>query len=160
MTKLDLELLCQVEGNSCWPEPLSQAGQDMGALECSRARQPLYWDAPIRPQGISSKLGLKHLQHPGGWVRGTKEVARSSVVSGPQGRAGSWAGPVQALWARLETCLLPTEQEPLSSVTLFCFCPHVLPRSFSLQDCSRGSDFPSMVVQDKKESFHKNLPEA
>ena len=89
MTKLDLELLRQVERNTYWREPLSQAGQDVGALECSRARQPLYWDTPIRPQGVSSKLGLKHLQDPGGRGRGTKEVARSSVVSGPQGHARS-----------------------------------------------------------------------
>ena len=89
MTKLDLELISQVEKNTCWPEPLSQTGQDMGALECSRARQPLYWDIAIRPRGIGGELGLKHLQHPGGQGRGTKEVARSSAVSGPQGRAGS-----------------------------------------------------------------------
>ena len=89
MTKLDLELISQVEKNTCWPEPLSQTGQDMGALVCSRARQPPYWDIAIRPRGIGGELGLKHLQHPGGQGRGTKEVARSSAVSGPQGRAGS-----------------------------------------------------------------------
>ena len=97
MTKLDLELISQVEKNTCWPEPLSQTGQDMGALVCSRARQPPYWDIAIRPRGISGELGLKHLQHPGGQGRGTKEVARSSAVSGPQGRAGSWVGPMWAL---------------------------------------------------------------
>lgn len=88
MTKLDLELISQVK-NTCWLEPLSQTGQDMGTVECGRNRQPLYWDIPICPQGVGGKLGLKHLQHPGGQGRGTKEVARSSIVSGPQGRAGS-----------------------------------------------------------------------